>query len=1241
MSGHGFHLYTSNNLRSLLGQYSRSRCRNISQFRRDRDVFTHERIAVATRGMGIWVEHGLTDMGHVMAQVEFPFLREAIDGILGDYVQRRGIDYQAELYDEQVMTWNLYRILGDILQENEQEYEVILSYFQHSRTSGEADVKRYHLAYKLASVYYDYLSFIPDKLHPELARNYAGERDNWQQRLWRRLTAGLETPASLMLRFLQDESLQDFSSEPLTFFGVSAMPPYFLKVLRKLATVTHVNVFYLNHCDEFWGDIRRRGGLGTGEEPEGLEEHFENTLLCQLGMQGRDFFNAIINLDHEIDDHSSWEGDEYPEVSGDGETVPLLRAIQERILSRSNPEEATALPSWDDSLTVHSCYTPLREVEALRDCLLKIMSQEHILRQQNKKRPRLTMNDIIVMAPDISQYAPYIRAVFDACPSLRGNYSISDRSVRHANMLADTFLQLLALGDSQFELSRIRQLMESPALRSRFGFDEASLEQIDVWLRRAAIRWGRDGESRRDDFGGRAEEAFSWRQGLDRLLLKWAFDVEDDNGERSQELVFGNMLSADIGTGSEQARILGALCRFYDELGALADELSSGELRTGSAWCELLRGKCEVFFRATAETALDYSLLRKAIDGLQKSLAAAGLASLPVAFAPLRAALTEALESPASGEPFLNGKITCCSMLPMRGIPCRVIALLGMDMGTFPRPDTSYAFNLIPSLQSLPQDSPERWLYAYTRQRGKEDRFTFLEALMSAQDYLLVFYHGRNEYTLQDDLLPAAPVSELMHYAARVREGNIEVKHTLNAFEAVAYAEDDAPVTADEDEDGWGEVPVCLEEHGGYTGALRENFSYDAALFPVASGKAFETQRIQYESMLPPPSLLWSDLWKLPLPQPLPFDNFISVDVHDLVNFLRDATGHFLRHRLGFPPDEFLEDKLADYEPFMEDDLAGARHCRRLFGQQLEANNLSEVELLPHEAFSDQAPSTPLKARLWALFREWVAKGELPIGDMGLLTFNHLQRIACWDIQQMRDAADTYSPRSKKSRQDYEQKIDQLENFKDEMRWQRRSHIRHALGYVDVQRTYNQLCNLLGLMPARGDIPSVWVAVTGNFQSYADDTCIGVVRSVCYSSKVMRYLSEAYVQDLLLLADADEGVFFRDERSVLMALDRKEMGRQPKSDKSGYVNVLGKRYELPLLTVSEAREQLNFLVSLYLVGQLMPVPLFLSDDKGKWSSSPTRSERKLYQAWVDQPAVPEEWQEVLATLRRSLSLFKA
>jgi exodeoxyribonuclease V gamma subunit len=55
----------------------------------------------------------------------------------------------------------------------------------------------------------------------------------------------------------------------------------------------------------------------------------------------------------------------------------------------------------DSSISIHSCHTPLRELETLRNYLLTIA----------EKHP-LDASEVLVMCPDIESYAPAIEAVF-------------------------------------------------------------------------------------------------------------------------------------------------------------------------------------------------------------------------------------------------------------------------------------------------------------------------------------------------------------------------------------------------------------------------------------------------------------------------------------------------------------------------------------------------------------------------------------------------------------------------------------------------------------------------------------------------------------------------------------------------------------------------------------------------------------------------------------------------------------
>ncbi|MCD0217722.1 exodeoxyribonuclease V subunit gamma, partial [Enterobacter hormaechei subsp. steigerwaltii] len=74
---------------------------------------------------------------------------------------------------------------------------------------------------------------------------------------------------------------------------------------------------------------------------------------------------------------------------------------------------------------------------------------------------------------------------------------------------------------------------------------------------------------------------------------------------------------------------------------------------------------------------------------------------------------------------FLRGGITFCSMVPMRSLPFKVICLLGLNDGDFPRNTKAAVFDLIAKHPAKGD-----------RARRDDDRYLFLEALISAREIL-------------------------------------------------------------------------------------------------------------------------------------------------------------------------------------------------------------------------------------------------------------------------------------------------------------------------------------------------------------------------------------------------------------------------------------------------------------------------------------------------------------------------
>ena len=184
-----------------------------------------------------------------------------------------------------------------------------------------------------------------------------------------------------------------------------------------------------------------------------------NSLLASMGALGRDFFEMI--QEFEMEESSSYQE---PEAGN------LLTSIQLDVLSLQERQEKKKVSAEDLSIQIHSCHSPMREVEVLRDQLLRMFEED----------PGLQPKDILVMMPDVESYAPYIQAVFDTPreDARRIPFSIADRSIRKEGGIGETFLNLLDLQGSRFGVTQVLDILECEAVRRKFGFSDEDLETV-------------------------------------------------------------------------------------------------------------------------------------------------------------------------------------------------------------------------------------------------------------------------------------------------------------------------------------------------------------------------------------------------------------------------------------------------------------------------------------------------------------------------------------------------------------------------------------------------------------------------------------------------------------------------------------------------------------------------------------------------------------------------------------------
>ncbi|MBR0458061.1 MAG: exodeoxyribonuclease V subunit gamma [Victivallales bacterium] len=920
-----FHLYTKNCLTGLAEAYIQAREKDLSLFRDTENLFTPEVVVIPTQGMQIWLEHQLVKSGQVVANRSWPRIQEYVNEILSKEFEGDEA-FHPELFTRQVLLWRILELLREDERVGGKEFPGLYRYLHKEEVSaGETELlflRQFQLSEKLAEVFDQYLCFLPELLaEAEKAEVCCTGEDpvEWQKRLWWKLChlngTAIHSPASRLVDYCNLAEVKHLRA-PITVFGASAMSVWFLKVFQKAASSNEVHFFYHNICDEFWGDQDRKLGksLELKEDENGFEE-FNNSLLCKFGEQGRRFFNAFMDAGLILPDET-WEDSTEREFENCwtehavDDKLSLLHAIQKHIRTCTNPPRETVpeLPAWDDSLTVHRCHNEKREVEELQNALLYLIQTHHY-----------KMTDILVMAPDISQFAPIISSVLDKGP-LAGKYTVSDKSIRHANLMAEAFLAILDIGNTRFEVRRVMNLLDSQPLRDRFGLEDDDIIAIRTHLSQMRVRWGLNGASRILEFPGLQIpfEEYTWEQGLDRMLLALAMDETIGNNR------FGSLIAPLISTSSENRHWLGTLCHFLTLLRKTAASITRNTSKTMPEWVTFLHELQNTFFQVNADSAWDSTLLRKSIEDLATAAHTAGCDELSVPYPVIQCAITSILESASPGSSFLGGKLTFCSMQPMRGIPCKVIAILGLDERTFPRQESKLGFNLL-ALSNGPEEY-KKYLKFYDRDRTVEDRYIFLETILAAQDYLLLFHRGLDDHFTGERGThpPAAPVDELMEYASRVRKGSIQIDHRLNPYDPKAFSPIKAP------------SPQADALGHSYDGRLRTLFSYDANALQLAKNDsslaegALEEASEEEEGDLPRPAFIKN--WKAPEEIQLP-GTTVDVSLSSLEYFLKNPQEHFLQNCLNFPKSEWEEEQLSDYEPFKASPLDASNLTRRI-GEQ-------------------------------------------------------------------------------------------------------------------------------------------------------------------------------------------------------------------------------------------------------------------------------------------------------------------
>jgi len=706
------------------------------------NVLAPEWIVVSSPGMERWLSMQLAARVGIWANPQFPFPRKLIDTVMLATLGHNA--EQASGYEPTCMLFSIAALLRESLEDP--RFDEVRRYLGDDTRPG----RRLALSTRLAELFDQYLTYRPNKV----LEWQGGAEQDFQAPLLRSLIAK-HGPHHLAARAAETCAALRARSEPLRalpqrihLFGLSSMPPVYLDLLGALGHSHDLHLFVLSPSQEYFADLAPKPSARTRAEHKGrrkvssaqlqlsfADESFDrpsHPLLASLGRHAREF-QALLE-----------ERLQYVEGSADLYQDPgegcLLHALQSDLLHLrqrgADAEPRHLLPPDDDSLSIHACHGPMRELEVLHDQLSHLISS-------GKVEP----HEILVMAPNISQYAKVIDAVFSQPPVQRPQipFRIADRGVAETRPFFLSLAALLDLLQSRFGANQLLDLLGFDLIRDRFGISVDQVDDLRDWIKASEIRWGVDASHRAAEAQPDCAEN-TWEFGLSRLLLGYC------TGHAPDLLYRGVSPAAmESGPGRSSSQLLGSFLELCHTLFELKKSFASDA--TATEWSARIEQLLDAVFAEHADAGERRQLLVAARDLAEQ----AALAGYSEAFdlSALRNLLSRSLSARTPAQGFLASGVTFCQLLPMRSIPFKVLCLVGLNDGVFPQSDIPLTFDQIASKRQLGD-----------RSRRDDDRQLFLEALLSARHKLLITYVGQSQRT-NKALPPSVLVQELIDYLSQ------------------------------------------------------------------------------------------------------------------------------------------------------------------------------------------------------------------------------------------------------------------------------------------------------------------------------------------------------------------------------------------------------------------------------------------------------------------------------------------
>lgn len=665
-------------------------------------------IVVPSSSMKEVVERKLVESG-IFCGVKILELSQAVDYLirLFRFDEKKGHSFAAPM----LFSLHMEKMIEESMDSKDPFFDPLKSYICPLDQAHQKERKIREISEALSIDFLNYGVYASSALELWL------KNKSWQTSLWESLFSIWDYPQRALPDIYYKVSDKQVEVD-IHLFGFSFIPKVYHDFFISLGASLNVFYYYLSPSANFFGENLSdrkvaflKKSAANSEKKLELEDYkkSQNRLISNFGAQTKLFFNSLIDQDFDVEEFF------YQDQKYQNET--LLSYIKQSLFNNENFKEKKDLSIKEDSFQIHKCFSKKLEVESLCKTLMHLAQTTEI-----------NPSDVLVVAPDISIYYPYIKQIFGEQSPFP--FEVEGLEIKSQSSFLRGFWSLLSIYESRFEPHDVFSLLQTESLLKKFGIDPLDIPKIKLWCEKAHILWGINKEQKVEILtkGSSELESFpiseqgTWLYGL-HLLLNSFFVLETDKSLEGASS-FYPISAPDF----SDAQLLGNFISFIDKLLKFKNQIlhEKKEIKEWVCFMHLLEK--EFFCSSCLQKDEGYHFFKSQLKTLdQLSLKTKeykyGFLSIKRFF--------EKTFSKKGGcvSSYNKNSILFSSLGPQKIVPKKVICYLGMDEESFPSKKPLHPLREIPKEQMDPHPS-----------LIEEERAMLLDGLICAEQALIFSY---------------------------------------------------------------------------------------------------------------------------------------------------------------------------------------------------------------------------------------------------------------------------------------------------------------------------------------------------------------------------------------------------------------------------------------------------------------------------------------------------------------------